>query len=137
MVILVLTLNVPIQLLSVMTMDYCHPPTVCLWVSSESQMHYLFQAASCVGCYFRRRQQSDTNLSLMSGMLIQLAAATAAKGTHLPISGGAVCEHRENIYIRLRSVKKNKLRYTSCFILHCCGLCIMAEGRSAIFRKDA
>lgn len=37
-------------LMSVMTMDYCHPPTMCLWVSSESQMHYLFQAASCVGC---------------------------------------------------------------------------------------
>jgi hypothetical protein len=40
----------------------------------------------------------------MSGMLMQLAAATAAKGTHLPISGGAVCEHRENIYIGLRRV---------------------------------
>jgi len=78
-------------------------------------------------------KQSDTHLSLMSGMLMQLAAATAAKGTHLPISGGAVCEHRENIYIGLRGVKENNLHCASCFILHCCGLCIMAEGKSVAF----
>jgi len=64
---------------------------------------------------------------------MQLAAATAAKGTHLPISGGAVCEHRENICIELRRVKENNLRCAQCFILHCCGLYITAEGRSAVF----
>jgi len=101
-------------------------------VSSESQMHYLFQAVSCVGCSFPRRQQSDTNLSLMNGMLMQLAAATAAKGTHLPISGGAVCENGENIYIGLQRVKENNLSCASRFILLCCGL--MEE--ALFFRKE-
>ena len=42
---------------------------------------------------------------------MQLAAATAANGTHLPINGGAVCERKENIYIWLRRVKENNASF--------------------------
>jgi hypothetical protein len=43
-------------------------------------------------CRIQIPQASGTYLSLISGMLMQLAAATATKGTHLPISGGAFCQ---------------------------------------------
>lgn len=72
----------------------------------------------------------------MSGMLIQLAAATAAKGTHLPISGGAVCEHTENIYIGLRRVKENS------YVVHHVSFCIVVGYASRLkeetlfFRKE-
>jgi hypothetical protein len=51
-------------------------------------------------------QASGTHLSLISGMLMQLAAATATKGTHLPISGGAFCQQSNLMYAGLQSLEE-------------------------------
>jgi hypothetical protein len=41
---------------------------------------------------------------------MQFAAATAAKGTHLPISGGAVCDQRHLMYTAMRNTRITKYR---------------------------
>ena len=41
-------------------------------------------------CWFPTKKLKYTNRCLIKGMLIQLAAATAAKGTYLANSGGAL-----------------------------------------------